>query len=145
MKRILFIDDEFSPECDTDEGFGSYMSLYALELTDEGYSVTRLRSIDDAWTELQLNRYDLIIVDLMMPPGNLLRDVDTHDGVISGYQFAKKVKERWPSAKMILLSAAADSNQENLWHTELGVDTVLHKQDITPELLYKRVSELLRK
>ena len=57
-KGILFIDEE--PE---------YIRPYIEALRDEGYKVTLATTVDQAYRLLDEQEFDLIVLDLIMPPG----------------------------------------------------------------------------
>lgn len=56
-RKILMIDDE--PE---------WIRPHAEALEDEGYQVTRMMDVDDAIRLLEKEKFDLIVLDLLMPP-----------------------------------------------------------------------------
>jgi len=141
--RILFIDDEFSPEGDTDDSFGSYMSLYKLELTDEGYDVDPSNNVDDAWDKLNSKKYDLVIIDIMMPPGKLFQAVDTKRGVRVGYHLAKKVLELFADMPIILLSAVANIDHSEDFSEPGSTIKIVSKLEATPSYFCEIVASIL--
>jgi len=60
MNKILFVEDEL-PEDDADD------MLWTL-LVKESYDVTPVRTGVEAWESLQDTKYDLVLLDIMLPP-----------------------------------------------------------------------------
>ncbi|MBE9571344.1 MAG: hypothetical protein IMF11_11995 [Proteobacteria bacterium] len=60
MNKILFVEDEL-PEDDADD------MLWTL-LINEGYDVTPVKTGAEAWKSLQGAKYDLVLLDIMLPP-----------------------------------------------------------------------------
>lgn len=58
--KILFVEDDL-PENDADN------MLWTL-LINEGYAVTPVRAGAEAWESLQSTKYDLVLLDIMLPP-----------------------------------------------------------------------------
>lgn len=164
--RILFIDDEFAD--DTEDQLGSYMSYYDLELKEHSHQVTRSKSTDDAYgyidhyvreltgnghrvdvansvdkaAQLHLSQeFDLVILDVMMPPGKLLANEDTGNGVFTGLVLAKRIREKCPDLPIILLSNVAGKTLEFQVVLEQGIVTMaLSKLQTTPSDLASIIS-----
>ena len=75
-ERILVVDDE-SALCDLARDF----------LTGYGYTVETKLNGEEALQELSNNKYDLALLDIIMPG-------------MSGYQLADKIRELYPSIKI---------------------------------------------
>jgi CheY-like chemotaxis protein len=60
--KILFVEDDL-PENDADD------ILWTL-LINESYDVTPVRTGAEAWESLQSTKYDLVLLDIMLPPGH---------------------------------------------------------------------------
>jgi CheY-like chemotaxis protein len=58
-KRILFVDDE-----------DWSVTPYFPKLQDENVDVDLAKDGDEALSLLQKNKYDLLVLDIMLPPGN---------------------------------------------------------------------------
>jgi CheY-like chemotaxis protein len=81
---IFFVDDD-----------RRYIKDYIEELTSRRYEVEHRYNIDDAFTEIIENhkKIELLVVDMMMPPGDLLEDRDHENGKRTGMLFVKKLEE----------------------------------------------------
>ncbi len=137
-RRILFVDDEFAP--DTVDAFGSYMSMYELDLRDANFDVTRSTNVDEAILLVKSERFDLAILDVMMPPGDAFKDDDTMKGLQSGLFLARKLRLIESQLPIFLLSNAAENRE--LFGDVLNdnvVDRVLFKLDVTPGNLVQHV------
>lgn len=137
-ESILFVDDEFSP--DTTTHYGSYMSYYKVALEKAGYEVADVRDTDEAIAVAESRRFDLAILDVMMPPGDAFRDEDTYKGLMTGTFLARRIHEIAPEMPILFLSNAG-GNQALFAGT---IDTrvvrrVLFKLDVTPQDLVRIV------
>jgi CheY-like chemotaxis protein len=59
VKRMLFVDDE-----------DWSVTPYFAKLNDAGVKVDLAKDGDEAFERLQKGKYDLIVLDVMLPPGN---------------------------------------------------------------------------
>jgi CheY-like chemotaxis protein len=62
-KKILMVDDDLE-----------HIEPYAEALEDSGYSVTRAMTVDEALQLLKTETFDLLILDLLMPPEQSMAD-----------------------------------------------------------------------
>lgn len=76
--RILFIDDE-----------PYFMRAHIDTLKDEGYLVDEAEDGDEALRRLEASDYDLVILDIIMPPGSL---EDTNNGMRTGLRIHKAIR-----------------------------------------------------
>ena len=113
---ILFIDDE-----------SRHMGSYRDELKLSGCEVVFESDTDGAWEFFEKNthRIELIILDIMMPPGKSFEDADTEEGRRTGVHFYHRVRERAPELPVIILTNVADDDlmdsfrdDENCWYFE---------------------------
>jgi CheY-like chemotaxis protein len=148
MRNVLFVDDEFVP--DTNEELGSYMSLYAIALSEKKnpesraneYKLSRASAVDEALLLAQDNKYDLIILDVMMPPGLALKDDNTMKGARSGVVLARKLHKLYPATPLFLLSNAAESLDLFADVVDDGtVARVMFKLEMTPNELVEQVGD----
>jgi len=84
--RILMIDNDaqkMSPLQET-------LKLY-------GFDVKFCRNVDTAMEYISQHTasIDLILLDIMMPNGNILKDIDTQEGKDTGLHFYKKIREKY--------------------------------------------------
>jgi CheY-like chemotaxis protein len=91
-KRILMVDDEHSST--------RYIKA-ALE--DEGFDVTRSDSTTLAVLSYNDDHYDLIILDRMMPPGEVFKGSETEMDIQTGYWMYQDLRRRWHLAGVPIL------------------------------------------
>lgn len=84
MKSVLIVDDDLN-----------LCIVLSEELQENNYDVHYVNSADDAFAFLQLNKVDLILLDLKMP-------------VKDGLYVLSKLKEKKIDLKVIVLTAYAD-------------------------------------
>jgi DNA-binding response OmpR family regulator len=81
VPRVLVVDDE-----------ANHTRVLSIGLRIEGFEVVTACDGDTAMASLDEAPADIAIVDLMMPGTN-------------GIQLARKLRERWPSLRVVLTSA----------------------------------------
>jgi DNA-binding NtrC family response regulator len=84
-KRILVVDDD-----------GSILRLVATILKREFYQVDTAKGGMEALSKIELTRYDVIVLDLMMPE-------------VSGYDVLTAIHLREPEAPCVVVMSAASS------------------------------------
>lgn len=95
--RILFADDE------------PWLSdALRLSLESRGYECISKRTATDAWQVLEKGNIDVVVTDIMMPGGDLFAEVNSEE---TGFEFIRKIRQRWPRQAVICLSVVADSEK----------------------------------
>ena len=117
-QKILIVDD--------DENIADLISLY---LTKECYETKMVYNGEDALTEVEQFKPDLILLDLMLPG-------------IDGYQVCREIRQK-SQTPIIMLSAKGEVFDKVLG-LELGADDYIKKPFDTKELV-ARVKAVLRR
>lgn len=130
---ILFVDDE-SREIDS----------FVRELKSSGYDVAFHSTVDSALAFFDEHReeIDLIILDIMMPPGAAFAGKDTQMGLRTGIRFYERIREVSPDLPVILFTNVSDTQVLNRFKREPSC-LFLQKSDNLPFELAARVRELL--
>lgn len=99
MREVLFIDDDTR-----------LISSFADAVRSAGFSTRHFRAPDPALEYLRSNDAiaDLIVWDMMLPPGNAFRDVDTESGLSTGKHLFSKMRELRPACHYLLFTARGD-------------------------------------
>lgn len=118
-KEILLVDDE-----------ESILKSLRKDLMQENYKVTTAASGEEAITNLQANRFDLVVTDLVMPG-------------VDGIKVLQEAKERNPDVIVIILTGYGDMTSA-IEALRLGADDYLLKPCDTDELLM-RITRCLEK
>ena len=118
MAHILVVDD--------DDGIRSLVKKY---LNENNYLVTTAKSAEDAIEKTSLIKFDLIVLDIMMPGK-------------SGLEFTNEYKKKI-NTPIILLTAKGEAN-ERVEGLETGADDYLPKQ-FEPKELVLRINNILNK
>ena len=118
LAHILVVDD--------DEGIRTLVKKY---LNENNYLITTADSAEDAGEKIKLIKFDLIILDIMMPGKN-------------GLEFIKDNKKKL-STPIILLTAKGEAN-ERIEGLEVGADDYLPKP-FEPKELILRIINILDK
>ena len=118
VAHILVVDD--------DEGIRTLVKKY---LNENNYLVTTANSAEDAFEKIQIIKFDLIILDIMMPGK-------------SGLEFIKENQKKLDTP-VILLTAKGEAN-ERVEGLEVGADDYLPKP-FEPKELRLRIQNIIRK
>ena len=100
---ILFVDDE-----------RRHTSDFVRELEESGYQISFQSNVDLAlqFLEESENDIELMILDIMMPPGKRFRDVDTDEGLRTGVYLYERAREIRPELPVIILTNVSDEELE---------------------------------
>ncbi|MDA9758930.1 response regulator transcription factor [Candidatus Pelagibacter sp.] len=118
VAHILVVDD--------DEGIRTLVKKY---LNENNYLVTTANNAEDAFEKIQIIKFDLIILDIMMPGK-------------SGLEFIKENQKKL-NTPVILLTAKGEAN-ERVEGLEVGADDYLPKP-FEPKELILRIQNIIRK
>tara|TARA_B100001057_G_scaffold480860_1_gene554200 strand:+ start:443 stop:1120 length:678 start_codon:yes stop_codon:yes gene_type:complete len=118
IAHILVVDD--------DDGIRSLVKKY---LNENNYLVTTANNAEDASNKIEIIKFDLIILDIMMPGK-------------SGLDFIKENQKRLETP-IILLTAKGEAN-ERIEGLEIGADDYLPKP-FEPKELTLRIQNILKK
>lgn len=120
MKRVLVLEDE-----------SDVRDLLVLHLKREGYQAEAFDQAEDAWSSLQKNTYDLLILDWMLPR-------------MSGLDLCKKIRTELHSQTPVMLLTARAETLDKVIGLEIGADDYLTKPFEIREFI-ARVRALLRR
>ncbi len=99
-------------------------------LEEQGYAVTQAASVKTAWKALEAGRFDVVVLDLMLPDGD-------------GYSLCRQLREAGHTSRVLMLTAR--SLEEDLVRGfDAGADDYLAKPYRLRELL-ARVAALVRR
>lgn len=140
--KIMLVDDELSPKKNGPDG--SYMWYYTEAMRDSGFEVTQVVGPDSALQKLssKSSKFDLIIVDIMMPPGEAYENENTLDGLRTGIFLAKTIQEKYPELPILVLTNVLNPYALNKMKEMESVKKVLVKPNCTPFELVEEISEI---
>ncbi len=118
LAHILVVDD--------DEGIRSLVKKY---LNENNYLVTTAENAEDASEKIKIIKFDLIILDIMMPGKNGLEFINDHKNELE--------------TPIVLLTAKGQAN-ERIEGLEIGADDYLPKP-FEPKELILRIKNILSK
>ena len=107
MKKILLVEDN-----------EIIIKGLKYSLEQEGFEITPAKSVYDAKTKLESNKYNLIILDVMLPDGN-------------GFELCKYIKEREKTPVIFL--TAKDEEQDVVKGLEIEAEDYIIKHLRTRE------------
>lgn len=131
---ILFVDDE-----------KRRMSSYIEELKLSGYKVEIKSDIDSAFDFFETNheQIELLILDIMMPPGTAFEDSDTKYGLTTGIHFYEKIRKQSNTLAIIFFTNTSDESLES----NISLDQkslFLQKEDYLPFQLVDEINKFLK-
>ncbi len=118
LSHILVVDD--------DDGIRSLVKKY---LNENNYLVTTASNAEDAANKIKIIKFDLIILDIMMPGKNGLEFIEDH--------------KKYLETPIVLLTAKGEAN-ERIEGLESGADDYLPKP-FEPKELILRIQNILNK
>ena len=118
MSKILLVDDDVE-----------LTNLLAELLSLEGFDIHVVHNGQEALTELELQTYDIILLDIMMP-------------VLHGIETLKQLRQKLTTP--VLMLSARDDDIDRVLGLELGADDYLPKPFNDRELV-ARIKAILRR
>ncbi|WP_455212309.1 response regulator [Kaarinaea lacus] len=118
MTEILLADDDIE-----------LCSMLQTYLVDEGFSVTAIHDGESAQFEALNNKYDLVVLDIMLPK-------------LNGLDVLKNLRQQ--SQKPVLILSARGDDVDSIVGLELGADDYLGKP-CNPRVLAARIRAVLRR
>ena len=138
-KKILMVDDQLD-----------YIQPYAEALQDEDFDVTLISQVDQALELLRSGDFDVIILDMLMPPSETVHDdFEELDLRKSGGWVLSQIRaeEGLRTLPVIFITAVRDP-QVREWVEETekaytGQDPVILTKPVTLNTLVKKVRRVL--
>jgi CheY-like chemotaxis protein len=114
------------------------------QLRDDGFEVEPVATIDEAYLRISAhpNGIECVILDIMMPPGNLLVDEDTESGLRSGVRFFDRIRLSHPNLPVLVLTNIDDQRAEELF-AQKSHCKFYRKEELRPKEVTEQVRELL--
>jgi CheY-like chemotaxis protein len=129
---ILFVDDE-----------KRFMDSYSLELELLGYKVSFQKDVDTALAFLKTHpsAVELLILDVMMPPGQSFQHENTNNGLRTGVRFYERIRALSPMLPVIIFTNVSDEQVERRFQAEPNC-RFFRKEDYLPFELAEEVKKL---
>ncbi|MEG9531304.1 response regulator [Mannheimia indoligenes] len=118
MSKILLIDDDLE-----------FTDLLTELLSLEGFQITVAHNGQEGLNKLEVNSYDLVLLDVMMP-------------VLNGIETLKRLRQKY--SLPVLMLSARDDQIDRILGLELGADDYLPKPFNDRELI-ARIKAILRR
>ncbi|MBL8151992.1 MAG: response regulator [Blastocatellia bacterium] len=101
---ILFVDDE-----------EKRMDSYRLILERELEPVCFFNNVDKAmdYFQKEISSIKLLILDIMMPPGDAFKDENTEEGLRTGLNFYDRVRSKTSNLPIIIFTNVTEENVED--------------------------------
>lgn len=123
MRHVLFVDDDIR-----------LIATFADGVREAGFRTHHCRGPDETLDYLRKNdtAADVIVWDMMLPPGKVFREVDTESGLSTGKHLYSAMRELKPQAYYILLTARGDVTFEEFENPQ-AKSFVRSKTDLSVE------------
>ncbi len=119
MTTVLLVEDSLT---DT--------QILTHSLRSAGLAVISVTSCEEAWRTLQLQKPDLVLLDVMLPGQ-------------SGFEFCREFKENASTGQIpVVICSTKGTDVDKLWGTMLGADAYLAKP-VNPQELMKTILKLV--
>jgi DNA-binding NarL/FixJ family response regulator len=117
--------------------------FYKEALESAGIRVEQCLHADSAirCAQTEKDRISVIILDIMIPPGERYRNIDTADGLKTGVFLYTDLRQMCPGTPIVVLTNVTDSETLNELR-KLGAD-VKRKADVLPSTLRQIVRTLI--
>jgi CheY-like chemotaxis protein len=144
--RLLFIDEEIPQDAATDE-VTPYMWYYVNALRQSKVQFELVRSTDEAIRILQADptKFDVISIDVIMPPGVCLEKHDTGNGTRTGLAVLNWIIEANLDVAVVLLTNVPPRALQSRLPNHLGAVRalkVLEKLATTPFQFIDELSQI---
>ena len=130
---ILFIDDE-------PRFIAPYIDAFKLSQFD----VVVKDSVDEALEFIKKNKddIDVVMLDIMMPPGRILKGSDTKEGLRTGLRFIELMKEIDEQIPIVCLTNADSKKFRKIDHSNY---LIFEKKEIDPWELLDKMYDIKRR
>lgn len=130
---ILFVDDE-----------ARLMDSYREELELSPFKVTYIKRTDEAlkFFEENVEQIEMLILDIMMPPGGSFKNEDTEQGLRTGLRFFERVKQQSPDLPIIIFTNVSDPGVKE-YFVEKDKCWFFRKEDYLPFELAEQVKAIM--
>ena len=115
--KILWVDDR-----------ASTLEIQKLVIEQAGHSVEMAESAHQATEMLKYQKFDLAILDIMMPDDGLFGEMETMGGMRTGIFFAQYVRLHFPDMRIAILSISDPANYDDELLFSNGIER-FRKQD----------------
>jgi CheY-like chemotaxis protein len=132
IKRILWIEDE-----------PFQLDGMMRPLKKDGYEITTAIDAFDAYELLKEKKFDLIVLDVLIPIGKKTGANFKNAHVLIGIELLKKLKDKGINLPPIILFSVIDLSGEIENWREYNVKKILVKHNYLPSQLKKDVEEIL--
>ena len=130
-EKLLIVDDD------------KFLSVEVSNiLRDEGFHVFLSNSPEDALIKIQKESPDLVILDLMLPYGNIFTNEETKAGFDTGIALARKILEEFPAVQVVAYTNRISFDAKS-WFESRGLEYV--KKGTPIEELIKSIRRALGK
>ena len=129
--RILLCDDDLLAT-----------SWLATALRDGGFDVTGVSTVEACLEAASTNRYDVVLLDVMMPGGGL-DWIETRGGFATGMAVARRLKQAVPGMKIVGISQSGSVEALNWFRTNADGFLVKGELFADPAAIVDRVRKVV--
>lgn len=131
-RKILFVEDD-----------PFHVIPYTDNLMDAGFEVVVAESTSQALEALSSKRFDLILLDVMLPAGDSFSSVETSGGFKTGLALARMIRRNYPSLPIAALTLSEDQEVKE-WFERDSTVVYLEKARTNPRQLPRLIKRFLK-
>jgi CheY-like chemotaxis protein len=130
-QKILFIDDD------------SYVQLWVDAAKEAGYQTRQSYTTDEAYQEAETWKPDLVVLDIMMPPGTRYAHRKTQNGLRSGLFLLEDLRALDPDLPVLVLTNVRDDETLRQFDSFQSLK-IVQKRDSPPFDFVEEIELMLR-
>ena len=131
MRNVLLIDEDEYP-----------LKFYTQQLEEDGFKITQCFSVDCALRALANGKFDIVILDCMMPTGDNYANEDTQEGLRTDVFLYRDIRKVGGELPIIVLTNVTEQETLEQFQGDSFV-RVVGKLDCPPAELVTQIREML--
>ena len=121
------------------------MDYYSYILNKRGYTLVHKKDGDEAFQGAADEKYDAVVLDIMMPPRNHYGEMDTHDGLHTGRFVYLDLRKHQGTIPIIVLTNLRHPDPHSLFPVNSDANLfICQKEDTPPRALADIVAKAIR-
>src|SRR5438552_1263795 len=129
---VLIVDDE-----------SLHASFYELALKRKQFTVIRATSVEEGLERVVADRPDVVVVDIMMPPGKLYENAQHFEGLRTGVYLIQDIQRLSPESTIVVATVVKNPETLDMLREMLPAAQVVLKREYDPPKLADLVEKLL--
>ncbi|MBD3373582.1 response regulator [candidate division KSB1 bacterium] len=135
-KHVLLVDEDVFP-----------MKFYVKALNKHGFNVKHIRNPDQAleFIEAEKNSVEAVILDIMLPPGETYKNIDTNNGLETGVYLLQDLRKQVDRKLPIIILTNVQSPETLTKIQKTKYQVIAAKLEYPPYDLARLLKKLMNK